>query len=457
MVQMPAVTSTPVSTGLRRGCAADGILFLMRMLILSLAVVTACVAVAAADDGAVVFAHYTTWFSLGESTDIRSWPPDELPGKLSTPMPRYPRLNDEGTAGFGANHGYGGYNAVGRATMLQHIAWAKEYGIDVFAFLWDGPPSRFTAGIEAFRAVNTNMPWIVFYDPNIRFGRLAICSGGNPGSAQAACVYDLNLKVRDGDTVKELGEVLVADFKAMQQNGWFNDPNYYRADGRPVVWIYQAGMFSDQSATDPNARFWYEYLDDIRSWYWTNVHTELFLVGNLAGPGRSFSSAWDPYVTRFDAVSGWSPYYSGCPRDPSCECCRPRTLTDEVRPTIATWADSVPRRRVARLSGGESDVEFAPFIMPQFDDQWTKGAGKPRMIATSKEDFRYMAEKLGRDLLRGRRWIFLSTFNAWPESTTVEPCCDWKGKNCEPDYTRDRGLYGFDFLEVIREVFGSGS
>ncbi len=418
------------------------------------AVILSCSIGAAAPIKATVFAHYTTWFSLGESSDMHSWPPDELPGKLTYALPRYPLLNDEGSPAFGTNHGYGGYNAIAPANMKRHIAWAKQYGIDVFAFLWDSQSGRFTQGIDAFRTVNTDMPWIIFYDTLIRFGHLGVCVGSPFGSAHASCQYDLGMKVRDGDVVKSLGQVMVDDFKNMQKNGWIDDPHYFRVEGRPVIWIFLASSFSDQSATNPTARKWYDYLNDIRQWYWENYHTEVFLVGDIAGPGMPYSTTWDSYVTRFDATSGWSPYYPGCPRDPMCDCCRPRSLTDAVLPRIKSWADAVPQKKITRITGAQSATEFAPFIMPQFDDQWGKGSSKPRMIATSKEDFRYMAEKLGRDLLHGRNWIFLSTFNAWPEATTVEPVCNWKYKNCEPDYSNDRGYYGFDFLEVIRDVFG---
>ncbi|MEW6368837.1 MAG: glycoside hydrolase family 99-like domain-containing protein [Acidobacteriota bacterium] len=401
-----------------------------------------------------VFAHYTTWYSRGEVSDGRSWPPDELAGRLLNPMPRYPRLNDEGSGEFGLNHGYGGYDAVASRNMRQHIAWAKEYGIDVFAFLWDGPSSRFTTGIEKFRALKGQMPWVIFYDTNIRFGLLGICTISNPLSADQPCTYDLNQKVRDSGAVKTLGQVLVDDLKRLKQTGWIDDPDYFRVNGRPVVWIYQAFLFSDQSSVEPSVRRWTSYIDEIRQWYWDNHHTELYLVGNLAGGTRRYNREWDPYITRFDAVSGWTPYTIACRRDSACDCCRPTALADQVAPAVATWADAVPSMKVQRVTGDLGSVEFAPFITPQFDDQWTKGPGRPRMIAASKDDFKYMAEKLGRDMLRGNRWLFLATFNAWPEGTTVEPTCNWKEIDCSPDYSDDRGYYGMDFLEVIREAFG---
>lgn len=410
----------------------------------------------AATEKAVVFAHYSFWYTVGEAASVSAWPPDEISGRLMYPMPRYPRLSDEGSGSFGTNHGFGGYDTTSAANIRQHVSWARQYGIDVFALLWDGQTGgRFTPSVDKFRKAADGMPWIIFYDTNVRFGRLGVCTVSNPLSNLQPCPYDLDQKVRDGEQVKTMGQVLVDDFKYIKEKGWIDDPDYFRVDGRPVVWIYQAFQFSDQSETDLQARKWTGYIDDIRQWFWQNYKTEIYLVGNIAGARRLYESKWDSHIRQFDAVSGWSPYYITCEREPECDCCRPRAVTDAVAPIIRGWVQSVPSMKVKRISGGESSIEFAPFITPQFDDQWVKGSGRPRMIAKSKEDFRYMAQTLGLDLLTGRNWLFLATFNAWPEGTTVEPPCDWKSGNCGPDYSRDRGQYGFEFLEVIRDVFGA--
>ena len=44
--------------------------------------------------------------------------------------------------------------------------------------------------------------------------------------------------------------------------------------------------------------------------------------------------------------------------------------------------------------------------------------------------------------------VWLNTWNNWAETTTVEPTVDFG-----PKYPA--GNYGFDMLEVVREVFGS--
>lgn len=405
---------------------------------------------------ATVFAHYSFWYTGGDGSGVGTWPPDESRGKLLYPMPRYPLLDDEGSTAFGTNHGFGGYDTTAASNINRHIAWARQYGIDVFALLWDGKSGgRFSPSVDAFRKAESGMPWIIFYDTNVRFGRLGVCTVSNPLSNTQPCPYDLDQKVRDGDTVKTTGQILVDDFMYMKQAGWIDDPDYFRVNGRPVIWIYQAFQFSDQSASDPKAKRWSSYIADIRKWYWNNYRTEIFLVGNIAGPRRTYDPKWDSYIRQFDAVSGWSPYYLTCPIDPDCGCCRPNAVADAVAPVVQTWVDKVPTMKTSRVSGGKASIEFVPFITPQFDDQWVKGSGRPRMIARSKDDFRYMAQVLGANMLTGRNWVFLSTFNAWPEGTTVEPTCDWKSGDCGPDYSDDRGLYGFDFLEVIRDVFGT--
>jgi len=48
---------------------------------------------------------------------------------------------------------------------------------------------------------------------------------------------------------------------------------------------------------------------------------------------------------------------------------------------------------------------------------------------------------------QGWNLIWVNTWNDWAETTTVEPTVD-QG----PKYPA--GNYGFDFLEVIRDVFG---
>ena len=106
-----------------------------------------------------------------------------------------------------------------------------------------------------------------------------------------------------------------------------------------------------------------------------------------------------------------------------------------------------------KVVGRNDLVGFEPFFGPQEDNRMF--ASPPNQIyvpAQSKEQVVAMAT-FARDNAEpvgtlGQKLIWVNTWNNWAEGTTIEPTANLGAKY-------PAGNYQFDFLEVIREVFGA--
>jgi hypothetical protein len=73
-------------------------------------------------------------------------------------------------------------------------------------------------------------------------------------------------------------------------------------------------------------------------------------------------------------------------------------------------------------------------------------------LAASREQVQQMAEVGSKHAQpageEGLKLVWINTWNCWKESTTIEPTII----DDNPKYPG--GNYGFDFLEIIRDVYG---
>jgi hypothetical protein len=116
------------------------------------------------------------------------------------------------------------------------------------------------------------------------------------------------------------------------------------------------------------------------------------------------------------------------------------------------WTNNI---RDLKVMGREDDVILQPGWAPQYDDRLfsaVDGREGISVIAASKEQVTAMAETARQYAQpagsQGWKLIWICTWNNWAESTTIEPTIA-EG----PKYPL--GNYQFDFLEVVRDVFGA--
>ena len=111
---------------------------------------------------------------------------------------------------------------------------------------------------------------------------------------------------------------------------------------------------------------------------------------------------------------------------------------------------------ISKVTGRNEYVNFQPAWAPQYDESWIDAITNPKIVlAESKEQVTLMAE-VARNHAEpageeGLKLIWVNTWNCWKEATTIEPTIE----DDVPKYPG--GNYGFEFLEIIRDVFWPGN
>jgi hypothetical protein len=352
-----------------------------------------------------VFAYYYPWYDGVE---------DPLWGTLSEFSPRL---------GF--------YNSGDEKAVRQHVEWAIEYGIDGFLVEWFGAdsdklrtnfdqPWKCDANLAVLRRVLSDYPelkFAIFYDQAIRF------------------TGQLNF------TQTNLRDTFLADLNYAAQTN-FAHPNYLRIRGRPVIVIYLTRdakygdgyvlqLARDQMEACGQGR---PYLVGDEIWWWEKT--------------------WGfPYL---DAVTAynlhnhkWLWIYGGNVR---VYCAATAALYARLQPAADYYGtDVIP------CIGHAYNDEFLhgnlPFINTVEPGEWPQF--RQDMIECIKEQ---QVVWDGNRLLNetDSAYLFITSFNEWPERSVVEPTADIETYNRLFDFQNDRYLYlqphRFEFLEGIREA-----
>jgi hypothetical protein len=317
------------------------------------------------------------------------------------------------------------YESADPAVIKQQIEWAAAYGVDAFSLEWTTP-----RGVEnslendlddAFlKAPNLNkVRWCVFYDLVLRILQ-------TPELQHA----DLS-RGMDFDN-PDIYKAFVADFDHFAQK-YFNQPQYLKIDGRPVLYIWGtwnaignfAGAFKEARQKAADRGF------------------DVYIVGDIIRTD-SFNSR---LASSYDANTNFTFLIQGVPTQKDVGATVP-----VVENALAKWQNEI---KGLKVTGRQELVDLQPGFTPQFDNRlFAAGMGETDSIyvpATSKDQVTAMAElalKYAQPVgSQGWKLVWLNTWNNWPETTTVEPTI-----NQGPKYPA--GNYGFDFVEIVRDVFG---
>ncbi|WP_167837464.1 glycoside hydrolase family 99-like domain-containing protein [Halosimplex halophilum] len=305
---------------------------------------------ATAERDVTVAAHYYPWYG-----ETRHW-----------------QGSYEGTPALGR------YNSRADAVVEQHVAWARQAGIDAFSMSWWGPDSWEDTTIrEHFLPSADGFPFFVLYEMT---GRLQADDDG---------VIDFD---RDGNRAQ-----LRADFEYLAET-YFGEASYRSVDGRPIVFVYHPGTLNLAGAYG-------EALADARA----AIDADPFLIGDLAGwfPLVYLQPEW---VEQFDALSAYDWF------DPS-------SIGFDF---VADESFDHFRNRVEdhflqwQLIAEDTDTAFVPTTMPGFD----KGHDDPdpsTILTRSPERFRELCSLTADYLDPDLRMAFVTTFNEWHEYSAVEP------------------------------------
>jgi hypothetical protein len=316
------------------------------------------------------------------------------------------------------------YNSASPSVIQQQIDWAAASGIDAFSIEWTTPPGV-GASVENtlddgfLKAPNLNkIRWCIFYDLVSRIT-------GTPG---------LNVDLSKGMDFDNpnVYNTFVADFDRFAQK-YFSQPQYLKIDGRPVIYVWGtwnaignfAGAFQEARKKAADRGY------------------DVFIVGDVIRIDVFNSKL----AASYDANTNFTFLISGMPiyKDVG-------STVPAIDHALATWQNEI---KGLKVTGRQDLVNLEPGFTPQFDNsQFCPGIANTNCIyvpATSRDQVSAMAEvarKYAQPVgSQGWKMIWQNTWNDWQETTTIEPTID-QG----PKYPA--GNYGFDMLEIIREVFG---
>ena len=259
----------------------------------------------------LVGAYYYPWY--GAFAGGHSWS-DNVRAKLVPPQ--LPALGE--------------YSSREAATIAAHIDQSQRGNISFWAISWWGPGSAEDATIRDFIFANPRageLKYAVHYESTGRLGEI-----GSPKF-----------------------DNLVPDFQYLAQN-YFNNANYLKVDGRPVVFIYLTrAYFTTQAGRDAVAK--------LRQAMASQFGVNPYLVGDDVFPGQTNAKR----AALWDAITDFDVYGSALASHGS---------------TAAGVAALAKEYQAAKQVAAAAHVGFVPAVSPGFNDSGVRSghAAAPRYL-----------------------------------------------------------------------------
>lgn len=272
----------------------------------------------------------------------------------------------------------GYYSSRSSAVIEQQIDESHRGNISFWATSWWGPSS----------AEDVTLRNYVLPDPRA-------------GELKYAVQYESTGRL--GDSANPTYSNLISDFQYLDQN-YFNNPNYLKINGRPVVFIYLTRVyFNTQAGRDAVA--------NLRQAMLTQFGVNPYLIGDDVFPGQNNvtrAALWDS-ITDFDVYGS---------------VLQSRGSTTSAISALATQYKNA--LRIAQMA----HVGFVPAVSPGFNDSAVRSGhpAAPRYLTDvpgAAEGSLFSAELSSAALPNldptASNMLMVSTFNEWHEDTQIEP------------------------------------
>jgi hypothetical protein len=319
----------------------------------------------------------------------------------------------------------GDYNANDPEWVSHQINTAVEYGVDAFSIEWTTPRGIGCCSLEEqlddtfLKSPDIHkIRWVIFYDFVLRISQ----------------TEELNVEPWDilNFDNPDVYNSFVDDFVHFATK-YFDHPQYLTIDGRPVVYVWAAFNWKgDYAGAVAEAR------QKV-----AEMGYDVYVVGDVICY-KCFNPA---LAALFDASTTFTFLIPGVDLSGISYVAQAAETTDVA---FDWW-----RKKIANLQviGREEMVNFQSAWAPQYDDTHVVEENPVAIIAGSREDVEMMAEVARKHTQpagdEGLQLIWINTWNCWAEGTVVEPTII-----VDPEDRYPGGYYGFDYLEIIRDMYG---
>lgn len=350
-------------------------------------------AASAGGEEPIVGVYYYPWYGVNDRPLEHDW--DHVMRRKLAP-PQVPQA--------------GLYRSDDAGVIAQHIEQSKRAGVDFWAVSWWGPD---TATDRTIRQAILQHPDAA----KLRYGILYEATG------------------RLGSFARPDYRHLVDDFAYLEQE-YFDDPNYLRVDGKPVVFIYLTREYFRNRG--------HEALAELRQRV-----KNVYLVGDDVF-GGDYRSEW---AKQFNAVTSYDIYGQSTAQH--------KATTKAVETLAQNYAH-------ARQEANAVGTAFVPAVAPGYNDTAERD-GHPGTARYLIDDPNSQEGDLFRTMIRQAalpnldpacgRLMMVTSFNEWYEDSQIEatagdqPATSKDISKSGKHYTGgDRYVdYGPLYLDVLRE------
>lgn len=307
----------------------------------------------------------------------------------------------------------GEYKDTDPQVIKQHFEWCEYAGIGLWVSSWWGPG----------KMTDKTLKNHIMTHPDI-------------GGLKVALFYETSNRVPDFKDTRNVA----SDIKYMADT-YFDHPNYFKIEGKPVLFVYLTRVLSRNGVLD-------ETVDLMRSAAQAEGF-EIYIVGDQVF-GKSPSST--EHLDLLDAVTNYDVYGSS---------------GGKMYATQEKVSNYYTQQAGWRAKAHEVGTSFIPATAPGFNDTGVRDGHLPLSRKLSENDeFGSLFEAMVSEAVtlvddETGKLFMVTSWNEWHEDTQIEPVTvapptKVDDSGAEQKYTA--GLeyegYGLRYLDILREALG---
>lgn len=305
----------------------------------------------------------------------------------------------------------GEYNDRDNETIKQHLEWCEYAGIGLWVSSWWGPGKM---------TDKTLKDYILKHD--------------DLNDMKIALFYETSNRIPDFTDVSKVE----SDINYIAEN-YFDHPNYFKIDGKPVLFIYLTRVLSGRGILKNT-------LNIMRNTA-TQAGFEIYIVGDQVF-GQP-PSATDQ-IALLDAITNYDVYGSS---------------GGKMYATQEKVNDYYKAQSGWRLKAHQVGTHFVPASAPGYNDTGVRDGHVPLSRKLSEDDeFGSLFKAMVNEALQitdpeTGNLFMITSWNEWHEDTQIEPVAIAPATNKDDSSTKQKytaGLeyegYGTRYLDIIKEA-----